>query len=120
LSDAADPVTRTFEARFVLDGKAAAAPLGTSVTLYLPASANAGVSVPLGALDDEGKGPGIWVVDERDSTVSWHPVEIASVGAETAILGKGVPAGQRIVALGGHFLHEGEKVRTADVSVALK
>lgn len=120
LSNAADPVTRTFEARFVLDGAAANAPLGTSITLYLPGEANTGIAVPLGALDDEGKGPGVWIYDERESTVSWHPVEIASVGAETAILAKGVPAGQRIVALGGHFLHEGEKVRTASVAVALK
>lgn len=111
LSDAADPVTRTFEARFVLEGAAAQAPLGASVTLYLPGQADPGVSVPLGALDDEGKGPGIWVVDERETTVSWHAVEIASVGAETATLVKGVPAGARIVSMGGHFLHEGEKVR---------
>lgn len=112
LSDAADPVTRTFEARFVLDGAAAQAPLGASVTLYLPDRGNDGVSVPLGALDDEGKGPGVWVLDERDSTVSWHAVEIASVTAETAILAKGPASGTRIVALGGHFLHEGEKVRS--------
>lgn len=120
LSGAADPVTRTFEARFVLDGAAAAAPLGTSVTLYLHGEAKPGVAVPLGALDDEGKGPGVWVLDERESVVNWHPVEVASVGVETAILAKGVPAGQRIVALGGHFLHEGQKVRAASVAVALK
>jgi len=113
LSDAADPQTRTFEARFVLDGPAATAPLGSTVTLYLSSEAHAGLAVPLGALDDEGKGPGVWLVKEADSTVSWHPVEIASVGVETAILSKGVSAGDRIVALGGHFLHEGQAIRTA-------
>jgi hypothetical protein len=120
LSDAADPVTRTFEARFVLDGAAAQAPLGASVTLYLAGKADSNVAVPLGALDDEGKGPGVWVFDERESTVSWHAVEVSSVSAENAVIGKGLPAGQRIVALGGHFLHEGQKVRTASVAVALK
>ena len=35
LSDAADPLTRTFEARYVLDGVAATAPLGATVTVYL-------------------------------------------------------------------------------------
>jgi len=113
LSDAADPVTRTFEARYVLDGAAASAPLGSTVTLYIPSDAKSGTAVPLGALDDEGKGPGVWLVNEPASTVSWHPVEIASVGAETAILSKGVAAGSTIVALGGHFLHEGQPVRVA-------
>jgi RND family efflux transporter MFP subunit len=35
LSDAADPMTRTFEARYVLDGQGAQAPLGATVTLHL-------------------------------------------------------------------------------------
>src|SRR3954451_23937720 len=36
LSDAADALTRTYEARYVLDGEAAAAPLGATVTIRLP------------------------------------------------------------------------------------
>lgn len=113
LSDAADPQTRTFEARYVLDGTAATAPLGSTVTLYLSSEDKAGVAVPLGALDDEGKGPGVWLVSEAASTVSWRAVEIASIGAETAVLSKGLAAGDRIVVLGGHFLHEGQTVRVA-------
>jgi RND family efflux transporter MFP subunit len=35
LSEAADPVSRTFEARFVLDGDAASTPLGSTVTVTL-------------------------------------------------------------------------------------
>ena len=59
LSDAADPLTRTFEARYVLEGEAARAPLGATVTVYLKDSERAGaLSVPLGAIDDEGRGPG--------------------------------------------------------------
>src|SRR6185312_16055765 len=54
LSDAADPLTRTFEARYVLEGSAARAPLGVTVTVYLSSSApSADMSVPLGAIDDE-------------------------------------------------------------------
>src|SRR6185437_5725803 len=75
LSDAADPQTRTFEARYVLDGEAARAPLGATVTIYLNTSAQAGaVSVPLGAVDDEGAGPGVWLLDRRSSSVSYRRV----------------------------------------------
>jgi multidrug efflux pump subunit AcrA (membrane-fusion protein) len=112
LSDAADPTTRTFAARYVLEGPAARAPLGATVTVYLSASrASADLSVPLGAVDDEGKGPGVWVYDKAAASVSFHRVHVAQVGNETAILSRGVHIGEQIVALGGHFLHEGEHVR---------
>jgi pyruvate/2-oxoglutarate dehydrogenase complex dihydrolipoamide acyltransferase (E2) component len=39
ISDAADPRTRTFEARYVLDGALASAPLGATVTMAFPAPA---------------------------------------------------------------------------------
>jgi len=114
LSDAADPLTRTFEARYVLEGTAAKAPLGATITVYLSASAaSAEMSVPLGAIDDEGRGPGVWVYDEAASSVSFRPVHVAQLADETAIVTRGVRIGESIVALGGHSLYEGEQVRVA-------
>src|SRR5688500_9987941 len=61
LSDAADPVTRTYDARYVLEGDAARAPLGATVTVHLTGTARGTASaVPIGAITDEGKGPGVW------------------------------------------------------------
>ena len=121
LSDTADPVTRTFEARYVLDGKAATAPLGATVTVLLPdAEPAVGVAVPLGAVDDEGKGPGIWTFDEQSSTVSFHPVNLVRLESERAILNGPLHQGERIVALGGHFLHEGQNVRIAEAQAGAK
>src|SRR6266446_9760511 len=61
LSDSADPDTRTFEARFVLQGRDANAPLGATVTIELPLpTASAMVGVPNAAIADRGKGPGVW------------------------------------------------------------
>jgi RND family efflux transporter MFP subunit len=116
LSDAADPRTRTYEARYVLSGPAAAAPLGSTVTLVLPAQdpggpAQARVEAPLGAIHDAGRGPGVWVVDPRTSTVRWRPVRLAAVGAETAAISQGLSGGERFVALGAHLLHQGQRVR---------
>jgi RND family efflux transporter MFP subunit len=121
LSDAADPLTRTFAARYVLEGPAAQAPLGATVTVYLSASQpSADMSVPLGAVDDEGKGPGVWVYDKAASSVAFHRVHVAQVGNESAILRGGVHIGERIVALGGHFLHEGERVRVTRYEADLR
>jgi len=120
LSDSADPQTRTYEARYVLEGEAAAAPLGATVTILLPNGAAAReTSVPLGALTDEGKGSGVWVFDAKTSTVTFRPVRIDQLGAETAILGSGLSVGEQIVALGAHLLHDGQRVRTAEAEASL-
>ena len=112
LSDAADPLTRTFEARYVLEGSAAQASLGATVTVYLSSSRpSADMSVPLGAIDDEGKGPGVWIYDPAASSVSFRPVHVVQLAGETAVVSSGVHIGEPIVAFGGHFLYQGEHVR---------
>jgi RND family efflux transporter MFP subunit len=121
LADAADPLTRTYEARYVLDGAGAHAPLGATVTLQmLGARPDAAVQVPLGALDDEGHGPGVWAIDPDSSRVAFRPVSVASLGGATAILSGGAPPGLRIVAAGGHFLHDGQRVQMASEQAAMQ
>lgn len=112
LSEAADPVSRTFEARYVLEGEAASTPLGSTVTITLLTKHNSGhqsVLLPVGALHDRGKGPGVWIVDDK-SEVKFRAVQIASVGREEIIVSQGVDPGERVVALGAHLLHEGQAI----------
>ena len=114
LSDAADPLTRTFEARYVLDGVAARAPLGATVTVYLTDSEQDGaVSVPLGSIDDEGRGPGVWLLDRQSSSVSYRSVRFIRFDGERAIVSGGIHVGDPIIAIGGHFLHEAQRVQVA-------
>jgi len=114
LSSAADPQTRTFEARYVLEGSAANAPLGATVTIGLsdPNAAPA-MKVPLAALYDNGHGPGVWIVGGRPLHVAWRPVRVVALGEESATIGGGIRPGERFVALGAHLLHQGEVVRVA-------
>jgi len=119
LSDAADPLTRTFEARYVLDGVAARAPLGATVTVYLTDSEQAGtLSVPLGAIDDEGRGPGVWLLDRQSSSVSYRSVTFIRFDGERAIVSGAIHIGDPIVAVGGHFLHEGQRIQVSEARVA--
>jgi RND family efflux transporter MFP subunit len=116
LSDTADPVTRTFEARYVLDGEAAAAPLGATVTIRLANEAGERqVQAPLGAVLDDGEKTGVWVLDRATSTVRFRPVKLVRVTSETAVM-SGLAAGEPVVSLGAHLLKEGERVRTASES----
>jgi RND family efflux transporter MFP subunit len=119
LSDAADPATRTFEARFVLAGAPAAAPLGSTVTVRVGVpGASQAISVPLGAIYDPGRGPGVWVVTGKtDAKVAWRPVRLAAIGDDTAIVAAGLRPGERFVALGAHMLHQGQPVRIATGAV---
>jgi RND family efflux transporter MFP subunit len=112
LSDAADPMSRTFEGRYVLEGEAASAPLGSTVTIALVTkrtSGNQSVLVPVGAIYDRGSGPGVWIVDDK-SAVKFRLVQIASIGREAVVVSRGVDAGEQVVALGAHLLHEGQVV----------
>lgn len=122
LSDAADRLTRTFEARYVLEGELANAPLGTTVTLQIPnghSSAQDGLQVPIGALYDAGKGPGVWVIQGEPAQVHWQPVVVQNLDDEHAHITAQLKQGERIVALGVHLLREGQQVRVAgEVAVA--
>ena len=112
LSDAANPHTRTFEARYVLEGSLADAPLGSTISVYIPNGLSVSqLQIPLGAIFDAGKGPGIWLVEGETPHVTWRAVHVASLGDEAASIVGGLKPGDRIVALGAHLLHEGEQVR---------
>lgn len=117
LSDAADPVTRTFEARYVLTNELEDAPLGSTVTLEITEDRSASkneVQVPIGALFDAGKGPGVWVIHGEPAIVSWHPVRVLGIDDDFVHVKGQINQGDRVVALGAHLLHEGEQVRVSD------
>ena len=122
LSNTTDRVTRTFDARYVLEGELASAPLGTTVTIRIPdeyLSASAGTQVPIGALYDAGKGPGVWVISGNPIKVSWRPVAIQRLDDEAALVTGDLKKGDRIVALGAHLLHEGMQVRVANPTASV-
>lgn len=116
LSDSADAQTRTYEARYVLDGEAAAAPLGATVTIRLASPAGRSeVQVPLGALLDDGRKTGVWILDRATSTVHFRPIKLVRVSGESAVI-SGLGSGDPVVSLGAHLLQEGARVRTASES----
>ncbi|AHL34186.1 hemolysin secretion protein D [Pseudomonas brassicacearum] len=123
LSDSADRVTRTFEARYVLEGALANAPLGSTVTLRIAQGAAQGpvLQVPIAALFDPGNGTGVWVIDGEPAKVTWRPVQVLGLSDDAARVSGDLKVGERIVGLGAHLLRDGEAVRLIqhdDVKVA--
>jgi len=112
LSDAANRHTRTFEARYVLEGALADAPLGSTISVQISNGRSApALQVPIGAIFDPGKGAGVWLVQGETPRVTWRAVQIAGLSGEAASVIGDLEAGDRVVALGAHLLHEGEHVR---------
>ena len=112
LSAIADPLTRTYRARYVLGGTARGAPLGATVTVRLEAARGREETfiVPGTAVFDEGRGPEGWMVDAATSRLPSRSVRVVKLGEEDASVTGDLSTGMRIVAMGAHLLKVGEKV----------
>ena len=122
LSDTADPRTRTFEARYVLQGALADAPLGATVTIEIPdarVALQGGMQVPIGAVLDAGKGPGVWIANGEPARVAWQPVTVLHLDDDSARVSGALKQGDRVIALGAQLLREGEQVRVSGQAVAM-
>jgi len=115
LSAMADPLTRTYQARYKLSGAGENAPLGATVTIHLDGEKTDGAvqqyEIPIGALYDGGAGTSVWVINPGTSSLSRRPVDVEKLGSETALISKGLKPGEQILALGAHLVKQGERVK---------
>jgi RND family efflux transporter MFP subunit len=114
LSEAANPVTRTFSARYVLSDELKNAPLGATIKVTLQSSLSSdkpSLAIPLTALRNGGEKYSVWVIDQASMTVQEHAVDVLAVGLETARVAGDLKPGDTVVALGAHLLHANQKVR---------
>jgi multidrug efflux pump subunit AcrA (membrane-fusion protein) len=99
-------------------GQGPKAPLGATVTVQLPVkNALDTVAVANAAVTDRGNGPGVWIVEEGKSTVSFRRVKVVRLDGENTYIDDGIRPGELVVALGAHLLSEGQHVRIADKGV---
>ena len=118
ISGVADPVARTYQARYVLEGEPAQFPLGATVTVRVSGGGVGAMTaeIPLGSLIDRGDGAAVWVIDSKTSAVQKRAVSIAKLGAETALISQGLQPGDLVVSLGAQLLNAGQVVRVAGAS----
>lgn len=113
LSSAADPLSRTFEARYVLEAGSETVPLGATVSLEIPTPGTAGTSVrvPLAGISDSGKGTGVWLIHGQPATATWRAVKVLRLADDSGYVSGNLKQGDRVAALGAHLLREGQQVR---------
>ena len=111
VAGAADPVSRTWRARYRLPAEARALPLGSVVNtrFALPQATADTLEVPLGALDERGQGAQVWHIVEGKAQPL--PVQVMLLGPETARIRASLPAQTRLIVLGTHLLKPGMAVR---------
>lgn len=114
---AADQATRTWKARYsLLDADPAAIPLrlGAVVRVELDAGEDAGgvLEVPVGAINERGHGPQVWIiVDGRAEPVR---ISLLDMDAEVARIAGDLEPGLEVISLGTHLLQTGMPVRALE------
>ncbi|HAD65358.1 MAG TPA: efflux RND transporter periplasmic adaptor subunit [Alcanivorax sp.] len=116
LAPAADPSSRTFEARVAFDDDTADAELGQSARVLVD-HANGGadvLTVPLAAVTADQGESFVWVVNPDDATLVKTPVRTGAYREDRVPVLEGLSADDWVVAAGTQVLREGQKVRPVD------
>lgn len=110
LAGAADPDSRSWRARYRIEGDADGVSPGQVVQVLLDQKLQGRtLTVPVGALDERSAGPQVWqVVDGRAEPI---PVEVLALESDQARVRAPIAEGSRIIALGTHLLTPGMAVQ---------
>jgi RND family efflux transporter MFP subunit len=112
LAPAADPVSRTYLAKFSISDATDDVKLGMTATLVLAEPATERVArVPLSAIYNQGTGAAVFVADEKTGRIELKPVEVKAYETRDALITGGVRDGENVIALGVHKLDTAQKVR---------
>ncbi len=110
----ADPVTRTYQTKAVLENNASQMLLGSTVIGRLAFTQESTLQIPASALTMfEGK-PAAWIVDPSTQSVSLRLVDVALYTTDKVVLLNGLNTGDRIVTAGVQSLRQAQKVRTVE------
>jgi len=115
---AADDTTRTWKARYSIEAPERRLRLGQVVKVALDTDAGARdvLEVPVGAINERGQGPQVWVI--RDGRAEPVRVTLLDMDTENARIAPapetGLEPDTRVIALGTHLLHSGMAVRAIE------
>jgi RND family efflux transporter MFP subunit len=112
LAAAADPATRTFQARFSIDGPDEALAIGLTATVTVAEPASESVArLPVSAIFAQGQGAHVFVVDVDSGSLTLVPVTVAGYDGRDVLISGGVREGAQVVSLGVQKLDVAQRVR---------
>jgi RND family efflux transporter MFP subunit len=112
---AADPATRTFQARFALSASDEIAAIGLTATVVI-STANEGklARIPVSALFSDSGRSQVFSIAPSTGSLSLKPVDVAGYDGRDALVG-GLVEGEQVVAFGVQKLDRNERVRVVDL-----
>ncbi len=112
LSPTADPLTRTYRARFTLSHPDPQVKLGMTATVcWKVGTANEECSIPASAIFKRDGKPAVWLVDVTQGRLSLQPITIARFSNDSVVVESGLQRGQVIASAGVYKLDESMRVR---------
>lgn len=100
MSPIADPVSRTYDARFRLNEAVPDVSIGMTATVHLSNAASNGILIPLTAIANRGETPAVWRVKSADGAVELVDVEIIQYRSDSAVVRASLNPGDTIVSAG--------------------
>jgi multidrug efflux system membrane fusion protein len=114
LAPAADPTTRTYQARFAIAEEVPGVELGMTATVHLTAGSGGPVFVlPASALVRQGSQGSVWVVGEGGK-LALTSVTVARYGQDEVVVSDGLRGGEKVVRAGVNRMHAGLVVRPVE------
>jgi RND family efflux transporter MFP subunit len=112
LAPAADPMTRTYLAKFSIPDAGDEIQLGMTATLTLSEPPGEHVArLPLSSLFNQGQGPSLYVVDAKTGAIALKHVAVRGYESDDVVISDGVEEGANVVAVGVQKLTPAQKVK---------
>ena len=111
LSPMADPLSRTYDARFKLVDLVPDLAIGMTVSIHLSNPADEGLCIPITSIGSRGDSPIVWRIDLATGQVEAVKVEILQYRNETVVVRGPFHSGDRIVSAGVQRVDENSRVR---------
>lgn len=113
MSPAVNPLTETIQVKVALRETPQPMALGTLVNGSAPMKGQQVVLLPWAALFEIRGKPAVWVIDQRNTTVSLKPIELSRYTKDAIAVSSGLQSGEVVVSAGAQLLYPGQKVEIA-------
>ncbi len=111
LSPMADPLSRTYDAKFRLNKTLPEMAIGMTVSIAWNPINEDGICIPIASIAARNQSPVVWKIDATSGSVVPVPIEIKEYRNESAVVRGGFQSGDRIVSAGVQRIDEKSKVR---------
>ncbi len=119
VSPNADPVTRTYQARYSILNPSQDVRMGMTATILLHASTGLrGISIPLTSIIQSEGSPAVWIVNPTEGSLELRPIKMRLYGREQAWIESGIEPGELVVRAGVQKLDSSMKVSIWEERVA--